>query len=157
MSDRNPPFRAATTDEIAAINRAIALQGSGRLSDAESIYRKLLEGRPAIPELYANLALICASSQRLGEAMQWWAQALTVDPNHIPALVHLGMALRQQGLDDYPAPDQLLGIFDRMQRWQLERASDPNRKGYRLQHKTAPEQRNTAPADRRRRRNFLGG
>ncbi len=65
------------------------------------------------------------------------------------------LALRHQQLDDYRHPEQLLEVFERMQNFQLQRASDPNRTGYRLHHETAPQLRSTAPSPRIRRRKFL--
>lgn len=41
------------------------------------------------------------------------------------------LALERCGLDTYPEPTQLLGIFDRMQRHQIACANDPNRRSYR--------------------------
>ena len=41
------------------------------------------------------------------------------------------LALERGGLDAYPDPAQLHEVFDRMQRYQIECAKDPNRKSYR--------------------------
>lgn len=41
------------------------------------------------------------------------------------------LALERSGLDAYPDKAQLLSVFDRMQRFQIDCASDPNRGGYR--------------------------
>ena len=41
------------------------------------------------------------------------------------------LALSRGGLDDYADPAQLLQVFDRMQRYQIECANDPSRKSYR--------------------------
>jgi DTW domain-containing protein YfiP len=51
------------------------------------------------------------------------------------------LALQRSGLDDYPLPDQLLGLFARMQDFQLRCASDPNRQGYRRSAYSAPSER----------------
>lgn len=51
------------------------------------------------------------------------------------------LALQRSGLDDYPLPDQLLGLFARMQDYQLKCASDPNRQGYRRSPYSAPADR----------------
>lgn len=47
-------------------------------------------------------------------------------------------ALERAGLDAYPLPEQLLGLFQRMQDFQLRCASDPARAGYRRQAYKAP-------------------
>lgn len=41
------------------------------------------------------------------------------------------LALERSGLDAYPDPTQLLAVFDRMQRYQIECAQDPARHSYR--------------------------
>lgn len=53
-------------------------------------------------------------------------------------------ALQRGGLDNYPLPDQLLGLFQRMQDFQIKCALDPNRGGYRRQAYSDPASR-TAP------------
>ena len=40
-------------------------------------------------------------------------------------------ALHRAGLDHYPLPDQLLGLFERMQDFQVQCAADTGRSGYR--------------------------
>ncbi len=65
-------------------------------------------------------------------------------------------ALAQLGLDDYPLPEQLLGVFARMQEFQMKCAADPNRGGYRRQPYSAPAER-VGPRGRSgaRRRGYL--
>ncbi|HVZ64920.1 MAG TPA: tRNA-uridine aminocarboxypropyltransferase [Lacunisphaera sp.] len=49
--------------------------------------------------------------------------------------------LERAGLDHYADPTLLLGIFQRMQEFQLRCAADPNRPGYRRQPYSAPGDR----------------
>lgn len=65
-------------------------------------------------------------------------------------------ALERSGLDDYPLPAQLLGLFDRMQEFQIRCAADPARGGYRRQPYSQPGER-SAPQGRSgaRRSRFL--
>lgn len=51
------------------------------------------------------------------------------------------VALAQAGLDQYPLPDQLLGLFQRMQDFQIRCATDPTRGGYRRKPYSEPGQR----------------
>ena len=51
------------------------------------------------------------------------------------------VALERHGLDDYPLPNQLLGLFQRMQEFQIRCATDPNRVGYRRKPYSLPSQR----------------
>ena len=49
--------------------------------------------------------------------------------------------LQRAKLDDYPLPDQLLSLFDRMQKIQMDCASDPTLGGYRRQAYKEPGER----------------
>lgn len=66
------------------------------------------------------------------------------------------LALTRAGRETYADPEQLLGVLDRMQRFQIECAQDPNRGGYRRSGYRAPGER--APMSARsmqRRSNFF--
>ncbi len=65
----------------------------------------------------------------------------------LEATHELLLTLERAGLDRYPLPDQLLGLFDRMQQYQIQCAADPNRGGYRRQPYSAPGER-VAPQGR---------
>lgn len=49
--------------------------------------------------------------------------------------------LQRAKLDDYPLPEQLHHLFDRMQQFQMDCAADPNLGGYRRQAYSAPGER----------------
>ncbi len=67
------------------------------------------------------------------------------------------LALERSGLDAYPDPAQLLGLFERMQRYQIDCALDPNRGGYRRKPYSAPGERTpTRGRSAERRSNYLG-
>jgi DTW domain-containing protein YfiP len=51
------------------------------------------------------------------------------------------LALARAGLDQYPLPDQLLGLFQRMQDFQIRCATDPTRTGYRRKPYSLPADR----------------
>ncbi|MBS0662138.1 MAG: DTW domain-containing protein [Verrucomicrobia bacterium] len=59
----------------------------------------------------------------------------------LEATHELLQALARTGLDEYPLPDQLLGLFQRMQDFQIRCATDPNRPGYRRKPYSTPAQR----------------
>ena len=67
------------------------------------------------------------------------------------------LALERCGLDHYPDPAQLLGLFDRMQRFQIECALDPNRGGYRRKPYSAPGERDPSRGQSARRRSGYMG
>lgn len=75
----------------------------------------------------------------------------------LEATHELLLALERTGLDRYPLPEQLLGLFTRMQDYQIRCAADPNRGGYRRQAYSAPGER-VAPHGRSgaRRSRYLG-
>ena len=62
------------------------------------------------------------------------------------------VALERSGLDRYQNPTQLLGLFDRMQEFQIRCAADPARGGYRHQPYGKPTDRVAITGRRGRRR-----
>ncbi|MBI5692002.1 MAG: DTW domain-containing protein [Verrucomicrobia bacterium] len=73
----------------------------------------------------------------------------------LEAVHELLRVLERQGLDRYPLPDQLLGIFQRMQDYQLRCAADPARAGYRHRPYRPPAERRPAQGESARRRRSL--
>ena len=65
------------------------------------------------------------------------------------------LALELSGLDAYPDKTQLLELFDRMQRYQIACALDPNRGGYRRKPYGEPGERQAARGTSASRRNFF--
>ncbi len=59
----------------------------------------------------------------------------------LEAVHELLTVLARTGLDDYPEPEQLLGVFQKMQDFQISCAADPARSGYRRQPYGSPAQR----------------
>jgi DTW domain-containing protein len=59
----------------------------------------------------------------------------------LEATHELLLALERAGLDEYRLPEQLLGLFQRMQEFQLRCAADPARPGYRRQQYSQPADR----------------
>lgn len=64
-------------------------------------------------------------------------------------------ALEHAGLDSYPLPAQLLGLFERMQDYQIRCATDPERTGYRRHGYRAPSDRKDFRGESARRRAAL--
>jgi DTW domain-containing protein YfiP len=74
----------------------------------------------------------------------------------LEAVHELMLAMEKGGLDRYEQPAQLLGIFERMQRFQMECAADPARGGYRRQAYSDPGGRKKSRGERGNRRdNYL--
>jgi DTW domain-containing protein YfiP len=59
----------------------------------------------------------------------------------LEAVHELLTVLERGGLDHYPQPEQLLGIFQRMQDFQIKCAADPSRPGYRRKPYGVPGKR----------------
>lgn len=57
-------------------------------------------------------------------------------------------ALEAAGLDNYPDPQALPTLFQKMQDFQIACASDPDRQGYRKKPYKLPEDRSTLPSPR---------
>lgn len=74
----------------------------------------------------------------------------------LEATHELLLALARTGLDDYPLPEQLPGLFQRMQDFQIRCAADPARAGYRHRPYRPPAERvpNRGRSGARRRRLF---
>lgn len=59
----------------------------------------------------------------------------------LEATHELLVVLERAGLDHYPLPEQLLGLFERMQAYQIRCAADPSRLGYRRRPYSLPSER----------------
>jgi DTW domain-containing protein YfiP len=74
----------------------------------------------------------------------------------LEAVHELLTVLECNGFDRYPQPEQLLGIFQRMQDFQIRCAADPARPGYRRKPYGDPANRRPGRGDRNSNRdNFL--
>lgn len=65
----------------------------------------------------------------------------------LEAVHELLLVLERAGLDEYPLPEQLHGIFQRMQEFQIKCAADPNRPGYRRNRYSDPAERTRIRTD----------
>jgi DTW domain-containing protein YfiP len=98
--------------------------------------RKMLKLSPSLQALPRIMFTAAAPSRYVIKQQPHEACLSTLEATH-----ELLIALERSGLDVYPMPEQLLGLFDRMQRFQIECALDPNRGGYRRQPYTQPCER----------------
>jgi DTW domain-containing protein YfiP len=98
--------------------------------------RKMLRLSPTLQAL-PRIMFTAASASRYVIKHQPHAGCLsTLEATH-----ELLLALERAGLDHYPLPDQLLGLFQRMQDVQLACAADPSRGGYRRRAYKPPAER----------------
>jgi tetratricopeptide (TPR) repeat protein len=78
------------------------LSAMGRLEEAESYLRQAVAGIDD-PQTHYNLGLLLSLTNRLGEAVIEYEQALARDPMHADARLNLGTALARQGRMDLAA------------------------------------------------------
>ncbi len=88
--------------------------------------RKMLKLSPVLQHL-PRIMFTPAAPSRFTIKQQPAAGCLST----LEAVHELATALERAGLDRYPRPDQLLGILQRLQDFQIRCAADPARPGYR--------------------------
>jgi DTW domain-containing protein YfiP len=88
--------------------------------------RKMLRVSPTLQRLPRIMFTPSAPSRYVIKQQPHPGCLSTLEATH-----ELLVALEHAGLDTYPLPDQLLGLFQRMQDFQLRCAADPSRTGYR--------------------------
>jgi tetratricopeptide (TPR) repeat protein len=93
-------------DPLAAFERAFALHQSGRLAQAEALYRQLLAAVPGDPATQLLLGILLGQQGRHGEALPLLDSALAADSTSDLGLLNRGNALAALGrsadaLSDY--------------------------------------------------------
>ena len=101
-----------------------------------SLARKMLRSSPSLQRLPRAMLTPSARSRFVIKQQPQGGCLSTLEATH-----ELLVALEKCGLDRYPRPDQLLGLFERMQEFQIRCAADPDRKGYRRSSYSDPSQR----------------
>jgi len=79
------------------LQEAVHHQRLGRLREAETIYRRLLQAQPRAAELHYNLAGLLNAAGRLDEAAESYRTAIGIKPLHSDALNNLALVLLEQG------------------------------------------------------------
>lgn len=98
--------------------------------------RKMLRVSPSLQRLPRIMFTPAAPSRYLIKQQPHAGCLSTLEATH-----ELLGALERAGLDDYPLPAQLLGLFARMQDYQMKCAADPARGGYRRSAYSQPTDR----------------
>ena len=60
-------------------NQAIYSHKTGRLREAEAIYKKMITAGTSDPAVFCNLGILCKNSGRIDEALEHYEQALEED------------------------------------------------------------------------------
>ncbi|GAA6205480.1 MULTISPECIES: sulfotransferase [Thalassotalea] len=79
-----------TPQQREGLQKAEKAISTGNLSLAEIEFRKLVESHIQLPQVYSQLALICAKTNRIEEAKSLWTFSLKIVPNFPDALLGLG-------------------------------------------------------------------
>lgn len=101
-----------------------------------SLSRKMLKLSPALQRLPRIMFTPSAPSRFVIKQQPAAGCLSTLEATH-----ELLTALARAGLDEYPLPGQLPGLFERMQDFQIRCATDPSRAGYRRNGYRAPGER----------------
>jgi DTW domain-containing protein YfiP len=153
------PATAGTNTGLAAVSNGAAL--SSQLHQRQLVVllldatwsgaRKMLRLSPSLQRLPRIMFTPSAPSRYIIKQQPQEGCLSTLEAVH-----ELLLALERAGLDHYPQPDLLLGLFRRMQDFQIQCAADPARPGYRRKPYGDPATRRMAAGDRAARRdNFL--
>jgi DTW domain-containing protein len=128
---RNLSAGALTASELGERQLVVFL-----LDGTWSCARKMLKLSPSLQQLPRVMFTAAHRSRYIIKQQPQEGCLSTLEATH-----ELLLALERSGLDDYSLPKQLLGLFDRMQEYQIRCATDPNRPGYRRRPYSDPSTR----------------
>jgi tetratricopeptide (TPR) repeat protein len=89
------PEDAVSLDD--EINRAYALHEAGKLKEAESVYRKLLDEAGPDALVFFNLGVVLEDMERKAEAAESYQAALQLDPRMADGHYNLALVCEQLG------------------------------------------------------------
>jgi DTW domain-containing protein YfiP len=98
--------------------------------------RKMLKLSPSLQRLPRVMFTASTPSRYVIKQQPQEGCLSTLEATH-----ELLLSLEKSGLDHYPLPEQMLGLFQRMQDYQIQCACDPNRSGYRRKPYSEPSVR----------------
>jgi tetratricopeptide (TPR) repeat protein len=77
--------------------RAVKHHNAGRLSEAETLYKKVLGSNPNQPDALQLLGVLASQTGKNNSAVDFITRALTIAPNHAEAHNNLGKILKELG------------------------------------------------------------
>ena len=78
-------------------NQAIYSHKTGRLREAEAIYKKMITAGTSDPAVFCNLGILCKNSGRINEALEHYEQALEFEPEDPQIYSNIGNLYRDTG------------------------------------------------------------
>ncbi|MHB1514319.1 MAG: tetratricopeptide repeat protein [Acidiferrobacteraceae bacterium] len=96
-SDRSPGSITGPATVAQATAKALEHHQAGRLREAESVYREILERAPRDANAYHNLGSCLHDARRPLDAIACFQKAIALQPDHAQAWMSLGNTLNSQG------------------------------------------------------------
>jgi tetratricopeptide (TPR) repeat protein len=96
-SNPSPPPASPPADVPALLERALALHRQGRLADAQTAYRQILQADPGHADSLHLLGLIAHQSGDLAQAAELIGRAVSVQPGNAAFHGNLGAVLHELG------------------------------------------------------------
>lgn len=103
------PRQLISRQQSLRLQQAIHAHSTGNLAFAETEYRALIAAKAKTPQLYCQLALVCAQTARREEADRLWRLALALDPDFPDAQMNLADSYQQAG-----EPEQASKLYRRV-------------------------------------------
>ena len=94
-------------------NRAVEAHRSGRISEAETLYREIISGDPKNFDALHLLGIVCSERGKVQDADKFFREALAIDPNFPPCYVNYGFYLLKQRrfVEALECFDRAIGLF----------------------------------------------
>jgi tetratricopeptide (TPR) repeat protein len=104
-----PPFKLASAAQAVqqagsaaaelkgSFEKAVALQGAGRLDEAEAAYKAILEKTPDVPEVYQNLGAVYAAKKDFAQAEATYLKGLEIRPDSADMATQLARLYQENG------------------------------------------------------------
>ena len=97
IQSRYIPKYEISDQQNARLQQAINAHLAGNTGFAESEYRALIAEKIGTPQLFCQLALICAQTGRRDEANRFWKMALSIDHKSVDARMNLAESYQLAG------------------------------------------------------------